>query len=267
MLHSKKIMIVYPMEFRRTGNAKGRHLGRQVHPVEIFGDAPPRLEPDTMTRQRFGPSRSVAAQGIINLLLVSLFLIGTEMTCSAQSLFERSQFSQFDLVTNNVAIARGDILVVLINESTNLQNLDETSLERQGTSSLNGALNYGLTGNLGSQLGTSNFGQSSNSERTFEGDSEFRSDRRFRDRFAVTVVDVLPNGNLLVEGRRRIFLQGDTRTLQLSGSVRQIDILPDNIINSQMVANLEIRLLGDGPEQEFRTQGWLGRRLNRLLPF
>ena len=83
----------------------------------------------------------------------------------------------------------------------------------------------------------------------------------------MTVIDVMPNGNLLVEGRRRVTLQGDTRTLQLTGVIRNVDIQPNNVINSQLVSNLEINLLSKGPEDEFGKQGWLGRRLNRFLPF
>ena len=184
-----------------------------------------------------------------------------------QSLFERCEACRVNPFTNNVARSRGDLLVVLINESTDVENIDERTLERSGTSTLNGGVNYGLTGNLGTQIGTSTLGQTGNQSRAFNGDSEFRSARQLQDRFTVSVVDVLPNGNLLVEGHRKILLQGDVRTLQLSGVVRNLDLLPNNTVNSQLVGNLNIRLLADGQEDEFGRQGWLGRKLNKVLPF
>ena len=201
------------------------------------------------------------------LLATICMLLISDATAQAQSLFERCRTKNLNPYLNVVARGRGDLLVILINENTDVENIDERSLDRTGNSTLNGTLNYGLTGNLGTQLGTSSLGQTGNASRNFTGDSEFRSERQFQDRFSVTVIDVMPNGNLLVEGRRRVTLQGDTRTLQLTGVIRNVDIQPNNVINSQLVSNLEINLLSKGPEDEFGKQGWLGRRLNRFLPF
>ncbi|MEM9412982.1 MAG: flagellar basal body L-ring protein FlgH, partial [Planctomycetota bacterium] len=173
----------------------------------------------------------------------------------AQSLFERSGTRNLNPFMSVVARERGDLLVVLINENTDVENIDERSLDRLNSSTLNGGLNYSLTGNLGTQIGTSSLGQTGNATRNFSGDSEFRSERQFQDRFSVTVIDVLPNGNLMVEGRRKISLQGDGRTLQLTGIIRNIDIMANNTINSQLISSLEIRLLADGPEEEYGKQG------------
>ena len=185
----------------------------------------------------------------------------------AQSLFERCDGCQINQFSNVVAKNRGDLLVVMINESTDVENIDERSLERTGSSALNAGVNYGLTGNLGTQIGTANLGQNGNQTRNFNGDSEFRSERQLQDRFTVSVIDVLPNGNLLIEGRRKIFLQGDTRVLQLTGTVRGVDVLPNNTVSSQLIGGLDIRLIADGPEEKFSKQGWLGRKLNKVLPF
>ena len=147
-------------------------------------------------------------------VLPYLFIVSCVGVCDAQSLFERRDLTRMEPFTNYVARARGDLLVVLINENTDVENRDERSLDRQGSSSSNAGLNYGLTGNLGQQQGAGSFGSSSDGARAFTGDSEFRSERQFQDRFTVTVVDVLPNGNMLIEGKRNVVLQGDKRTLQ-----------------------------------------------------
>lgn len=195
----------------------------------------------------------------------ALLLVATD--CFGQSLFERRDARMMNPFTNFVARNRGDLLVVLIDESTDVENRDERSLDRQGSSDTNAALNYGLAGNLGNQNGSGSIGQSTDGSRAFSGDSEFRSERQFQDRFSVVVVDVLPNGNLLIEGRRKIRVHGDQRTLQLTGIVRNLDVLPNNVVSSQLIANLDICLVAKGPEGEISKQRWLGRRLNRLLPF
>ena len=83
----------------------------------------------------------------------------------------------------------------------------------------------------------------------------------------MTVVDVLPNGNLVVEGTRRIAVQGDVRDIRLTGIVRQYDILPGNRVPSYLVADLRLTFDAQGAEQAFTSQGWLSRRFNRYWPF
>lgn len=204
---------------------------------------------------------------VLILLVAGLTLTGSPDQTEAQSLFDRCDQNSISPVLNNVARNRGDLLVVLINESSDVENIDERSLDRTGTATLNGAVNYGLTGDLGVGNGTGSIGQTSDQSRSFTGDSEFRSARQFQDQFTVTVIDVLPNGNMLVKGKRKVTLQGDSRTLQLTGIIRKIDVLPNNVISSQLVANLEIKLLAEGTEDEISKQGWLGKRLNKILPF
>lgn len=83
----------------------------------------------------------------------------------------------------------------------------------------------------------------------------------------VTVMDKLPNGNLVIGGKRRQVVSGEVRTLVVSGIVRPIDITPDNTILSQYVGDFHIDYVGKGPESEFANQGWLGKLLNVISPF
>ncbi len=83
----------------------------------------------------------------------------------------------------------------------------------------------------------------------------------------VTVIDVLPNGNLIVAGKRFVSLHDDTRLLQLTGVVREVDVINGNRVSSQSVANLEIKLVATGAEQAFGRQGWFSRKMNHLWPF
>jgi flagellar L-ring protein precursor FlgH len=188
-------------------------------------------------------------------------------TAQAQTLFERRSPKQIDQYRNYAARRRGDLLSVIISESTDVENRDERSLDKTANANVAAGFGYGLGGGLGGATGNATMDQSSSSNRGFTGDSEFRSERQFLDRFTVTVVDVQPNGNLLISGERNISVQGDARTLRLSGIVRQVDLLPNNSISSRLVANLDIRLIGKGPEQKFNKQGPLGRKLNRYWPF
>ena len=83
----------------------------------------------------------------------------------------------------------------------------------------------------------------------------------------MTVIDVMPNGNLLVQGRRRLIVAGEKRTLLVSGEVRFADIAVDNSVQSRLVSNFEMSYEGKGPDSSFSNQGWLGKIVNRLWPF
>ena len=185
----------------------------------------------------------------------------------AQSLFERRSPNQVDQYRNFAARRKGDLLTVLITESTDVENIDARTLDKDSSTSVAGTVGYGFGGGLGTGVGSGTIDQTGATSRAFSGDSEFRSERQFLDRFTVTVADVLPNGNLIISGRRNIAVQGDNRILTLTGVVRSVDLLADNSVPSRLVANLNIQLDGKGPEQKFVNQGWLGRRLNKKWPF
>ena len=213
-----------------------------------------------MHRQRMTPKT-------ILILAAMLATLTQSRTSGAQSLFQRRSSNQIDQYRDYAARHRGDTLSILIAESTDVENRDERTLDKTGQSSSTQGFDYALGGTIGSGSGSANLGTNAANQRGFTGDAEFRSERQITDRFSVTVTDVLPNGNLLVEGKRLISVQNDVRELTLTGIVRQYDILPGNTVPSYLVANLRLTLDAQGAEQAFTNQGWLSRRFNRFWPF
>ena len=84
---------------------------------------------------------------------------------------------------------------------------------------------------------------------------------------SVIVVDVLPNGNLVIEGTRRREVSKEVRWMRVTGVVRPIDIEIPNTINSKSIANFNIVYEGGGVESRFTNQGWAGRITNKIWPF
>lgn len=207
------------------------------------------------------------ATPLVSLLLLSFAIATSSPTASAQSLFERRSNNQIDQYRDYAARNRGDTLSVLISESTDVENKDERTMDKTGQSTSTQGFDYGLGGTIGSGSGSANLGTNVANQRGFTGDAEFKSERAISDRFSVTVVDVLPNGNLVIEGFRSITVQNDIRQLRLSGIVRQYDILPGNRVPSYLVADLRLSLDAEGAEQAFTNQGWLSRKFNRFWPF
>jgi flagellar L-ring protein FlgH len=81
------------------------------------------------------------------------------------------------------------------------------------------------------------------------------------------VVDILPNGYLVVEGKREIRVNNENQSLYLSGVVRPEDISSGNIVLSSSVAQMSVRVQGKGTVSQPLKPGWLYRLLSGILPF
>jgi flagellar L-ring protein precursor FlgH len=79
------------------------------------------------------------------------------------------------------------------------------------------------------------------------------------------VAEVLPNGDLVIEGVREIEINGDHQVVVLSGVVRAADIAPDNSVRSTSLGQLRVRYFGRGLMKDSLTPGWLIRVLNKIF--
>jgi flagellar L-ring protein precursor FlgH len=179
-------------------------------------------------------------------------LIGT---VRADDIWARRDPRYANLFVDNRARSIGDILTVVISENTTTN--DREQRQQNKTNGANGSIN--VLGNTAAA--DASYG------RRFNGSAQLTSDRRFQDRLAVTVVDVMPNGNLVVEGYRSRVVAGEERVLKLTGVVRAQDIAAGNTVQSTSLANAKLTYLGRGPESRSLNQNYLGRLLNRLWPF
>jgi flagellar L-ring protein FlgH len=81
------------------------------------------------------------------------------------------------------------------------------------------------------------------------------------------VKDVLPNGNMLVEGKREIRVNNENQVVYLTGVVRPEDISQGNVVLSSSVAQMSVRVQGKGTVSQPLKPGWLYRILTGILPF
>ncbi len=79
------------------------------------------------------------------------------------------------------------------------------------------------------------------------------------------VVEVLPNGDLVLEGAREIDINGDRQIIVLTGVLRTADVLPGNVALSTSVGQLRIRYFGKGLIKDNLRPGWLIRVLNKIF--
>lgn len=100
---------------------------------------------------------------------------------------------------------------------------------------------------------------------TFKGSGNAETASSFNAQLAVTVINVLPNGHLLVAGERSMGLNGGVSTLRFSGVVNPRDIGPGNVVASQDVVNANLENVARGDTSEAASRSWLQRVLARSL--
>lgn len=104
-------------------------------------------------------------------------------------------------------------------------------------------------------------------ENKYRAQSDLESREAMKLRVACEVVDVRPNGNLVIEGRRIIQVNDDTWEISLIGTIDPEAILPDNTILSENVANLRLIKREAGHVRDGYRRGWMTRWIDKYQPF
>lgn len=169
------------------------------------------------------------------------------------------------LFENHAASRVGDILTVTLTESTQAQKSADLDAQKDNSISVSAPTIYGIASQalLGKDLETS-----LSSSHTFEGQGSANQSNSLSGDISVTVVEVLPNGNLKIRGEKRMTLNDGNEYIRLSGIVRPEDISVDNTIPSTKVADPTIMYTGDGAVADASKMGWFARFfLSPLFPF
>ncbi|MBI5849270.1 MAG: flagellar basal body L-ring protein FlgH [Nitrospirae bacterium] len=101
----------------------------------------------------------------------------------------------------------------------------------------------------------------------FDGKGDTSREGKLIGTITAKVVEVMPNGTLVLESRKDTTINKEKQTLVLRGMIRPDDILPDNSILSSYVADAQIFYVGQGVLQEKQSPGWLTRIMDQVWPF
>lgn len=156
----------------------------------------------------------------------------------------------------------GDTLTVNIVENTSADKKSNTTTNRSSDNNFNVNNVSGLPGK--SFLGA---GLAANSDFKFSGDGETASNNVFTGTITVTVIEVYPNGNLLVSGEKQVGINHASEFIRLSGVVNPVYMTPTNSINSVQIADARIEYRGNGQIENAQQMGWMSRFFMNVLPF
>jgi flagellar L-ring protein FlgH len=185
----------------------------------------------------------------------------------ADSLWKKRDPQKAYLFYDSRARNVGDLLTLIISESSEVENSENRSMDKNSSNGASADYAAGSSGGLATQAANASLDFASSAKRAFSGKANYRDSREYTDHITVTVVDVLPNGNMVISGRRCLSIAGEQRTLVVSGVVRPIDLGPDNKISSRYVADLKTVYEGEGSSKKFTRQGWFSRAANKVWPF
>lgn len=183
----------------------------------------------------------------------------------AQSLWTDQSTS---MVADNRAHAVGDILTILVQEDSSSSKANNTSTSKStGVDASISSFLYapGASGLLtkGGQMPAVKF----DAKNDFAGGGKINNSEKITARIAVRVVDVLPNGNLVIEGVRRTSFSGETMDAILRGVVRSQDITASNLVYSYNIADASIRYVSTGVVTDNQKRGWFKKVWDKVSPF
>lgn len=173
---------------------------------------------------------------------------------SAMSLWSDTGASS-SLYSDIKARAIGDTLTIIISENS--------SANRAGnaTNSKSTSLNMNAGTGIFHGIASATAGNSD----SFQAKGSIANTNNVTARMTAQVLEVKPNGDLVISGTQSIKQNGEEQKITISGIARQVDISPDNTILSTYIGNAQIKIDGNGPIAKKQRQGIISQLLNFLF--
>lgn len=179
------------------------------------------------------------------------------------------QASSVALTEDGKARRIGDIVTIIVTETASASKQAATATGRSSE------LSAGVPAFMGLQTAgvfTNNIGDLSklldaSASSKFDGSGSTSRKESLTATITAKVIDVLPNGNLRIEGRRNVRVNNEDQIVTVKGTIRQRDISVDNTINSSFVADAQITYAGEGIISDRQKPGWLMNLVDKVWPF
>lgn len=188
------------------------------------------------------------------------------------SLYQPGAITLFD---DSRAHRVGDIITIALDENMSANKNDEASYDKTNSQDYGVTTPFnagGGTGVVGSVVGALtepfnglNVGYGSNG--SFSGSSDVSQNSTLSGSIAVTVIEVIPNGNLVIRGEKWITIHDGDEVVQFAGIIRPEDIEPDNTISSTKVADVRLVYKDVGVSGDTARQGIASQWINKYWPF
>lgn len=195
-------------------------------------------------------------------VVAALCVLALGPALSAQSLWRARGSGEVGLICDPVARRVGDILTVVVQERQDVKDDGKVQLSKSGGIDA-GIEVFDLKPNTFNTLPALKYSHS----REMDGESKYQQKGSFTTTLSAVVVDVKQNGNLLIEGHRTIYLDGECKEIRVRGLVRPLDVSSDNTVLSSRIADGDVWYDTVGERSESTSKGWFERIVDFLWPF
>jgi flagellar L-ring protein precursor FlgH len=168
------------------------------------------------------------------------------------------------LASDRRAFRPNDLLTVRVIENIEAVGTADSSLTKASKASAGVPSLFGLEDKLPGVIDPANLASAS-SDTSFKGGGATSRSSQLTAVMTTRVAEVLPNGDLLLEGVREITVNGEQQVVVLTGVVRPQDVRRNNTVLSSSVAQLRIQYFGKGLMRDNLKPGWLVRVLNKIF--
>ena len=155
-----------------------------------------------------------------------------------------------------------DVVTIMVSETTQAVTSADASNRRSSSMSAGIEQLVGLENGVRELPGLLSGG----GQIRYNGEGSTSRETRLQTTLTARVIDVLPNGYLVVEGRREVRVNNENQMVVLSGVVRPSDINRSNVVSSSAVAQMSVQVQGKGTVSQPLKPGWLYQIINGIWP-
>ncbi|EGV51084.1 flagellar basal body L-ring protein FlgH [Candidatus Endoriftia persephone] len=169
----------------------------------------------------------------------------------------------------------GDLLTVILSESTSANKSAKSGTKKSNSNTIANPTIFGSTPQFNTpgliplaSNDNNTLAFSTSAANDFKGEGSASQSNAITGNITVSVIEVLPNRNLMIRGEKRIGINQGNEYIRLSGIVRSQDISPENQVESSRIADPTIIYVGDGQLADSNAMGWLAKFfISPIFPF
>ena len=163
----------------------------------------------------------------------------------------------------------GDILVVRIDEKDLASHQADTKLDKSDATTYGLPAAFGFAPALAKKYPGTDLAKlfSSTTDQKFTGAGAVQRQGQVTATLPVRVAQILPSGDLFIEGTKVVMVGNEEHHIYVSGVVRRVDVADDDSVPSSRIADAEIEYTGRGDISDTQRRGWFARALSKIWPF
>lgn len=165
----------------------------------------------------------------------------------------------FSLFSDFKAMRIGDAVTILVMENSQATNKSNISTSKGSD------LGYDLSGKMDGEPTLPTLDFDVGSKNNFQGGGGTQSQGSVTARISATVDSVLANGNLRINGKRKIVINKEEQEIRITGIIRSVDVKSDNTVYSYNISNMELHFEGKGKIEEAHHPGFLSKIFHFLF--